>query len=205
VTKEFAKTFGHTAPPLPSLLADLTAPRSPKEPALRAPCNVDAVRWLLQRDMLVRLHLRLRVRVPPALKALVREKRERKRAMAKRGRGGKEKSRREPSVEEASEDGHDGAEDGFFPFSPHSARLRTRGPQHSSMPAARSRLRNWSREKEGSIEEEKEESSELDTDDEEDTGWSIIADPSAATAKERRWLCAMSEDKHLSLAERFNQ
>jgi hypothetical protein len=195
---EFTHDFGPAAPPLPSLLAALTAPRAPRSPAPPAPCTVDVVRWLLQRALLVRLHLRVRVRVPPALKARVREQRARRSALASRGRGGRDKEAAEEEDEDEEDDVRE--ESVFFPFSPRAARVRARGLRQSPL---RSRSRGELDEKDSASESE---SSARDSDDDEragDEGWSIVADPSAATARERRWLAAMSEGKEPGLAARF--
>jgi hypothetical protein len=184
---DFTRAFGPSVPTLRVLLATLS---SAQDSVLsRVPgMHIELLRWLLQRRLLVRLHLRIRVVVPPALKAHVAAARARRAALAKRGRGGAL-----PVMQEASEEGADG----FFPFSPRAARIRTRGLS----PAAQEKGEKVTFE---DVEDSASASDEDEVDRDEGRP-SVIEAPGAATPLQRRWLAAMSENKDPVLATQFNQ
>jgi hypothetical protein len=191
LSADFRRAFGPNAPALPVLLSTLSSAQDSvlaRVPGMR----IEILRWLLQRRLLVRLHLRIRVVVPPALKARVAAARARRLALAQRGRGTPLRPARK-----IDDDDPGGI---FFPFSPRAARARMRaaenGPTH---------------EKGGekvAFEDAANESASASDEDEMDRDEgrpSTIDAPGAATSLQRRWLAAMSEDKDPALAVQFNQ
>lgn len=145
------------------------------EKKVNIPLYHDVVVWMLKRELLVTLHLRVRVvatgelkqRVKTRLKKEAKEK-ERAKKLAAIGRG-RSKLRREidaaasPPVGDAlhtSEEDEDG------------------DPEHDDG--------GW------------------DT-NEDDTRYSIIPDPGRANKRQTRWIIAMSDGKEKHIVDRFNQ
>lgn len=191
----------------------------------------DVVMWMLKRDLLVTLHLRVRVFATSELKERVRVKREL--ALARRGRirsrsqsisasrkhetGKDESSKPVEITTEAS------PQDYWFNMSPKSARRQTR---KMSPPQASRRERSMSdahvtkapeKEKEADIDYDDEDilfdetidiSSSSGIDETTSQKWddalaSMIPDPARATPLERQWLASMSEGKDPYIARRF--
>lgn len=93
LSSEFRTAFPDSSiPPLPSLLSTVSSAQSKHFYAAvvrskeRIPQYLSVVQWMLKKDLLVTLHLRIRVVVPSELKARVRKEWGRKRAGAKRRR-----------------------------------------------------------------------------------------------------------------------
>lgn len=246
LAKDYDETFQRRTPSLVAILATLSAsshrnaeshfyaavvrdhlpapvPDSDNPEVDTIKTYLEVVKWLLQRDLLVRLHLRIRVVATPELKKRVRDERERTRtrralthAMGGRGQRGPAPPRKSRSEAEAPDSTGEGAAgDGiFFPFSPRSARMRAR--RLSSIGAATKHLAALQTIDAGSREQEEVEEDEEDDDDDwdedtladssvDDERSTLISDPSQATPLERRWLAAMSEGKEAGLKARFDQ
>jgi hypothetical protein len=177
----------------------------------KIPMFHEVVRWMLQRDLLVTLHLRVRIVVPAELKARVRSRRQ-----------------------ELRESGwHTGEEDEFHPHR-HKSRTDSGGSEGDLglfdtpwYPRRGPGLQNSSAsigevieppipEEEIELDEEledddsdtdaasrREDDEEEDEDDDHET--SILADPRRATSIQRRWLQAMSDGKDELVQRRFDQ
>jgi hypothetical protein len=171
---------------------------------------LEVVKWMLQRDVLVRLHLRIRVVVPPALKVRVRAERDRRAAQADRRakKGGRRDSKTEADSGSALDSAEEAGSEIFFPFSPRSARMRTR--RLSSVSESTRQLERMGVAEKEAFDAEEEDDDDWDEDtlaestlDDERT--TLISNPIQATRLERRWLAAMSEGKDPELIARFNQ
>lgn len=195
----------------------------------------DVIIWLLKRDLLVTLHLRVRIVATIELKEKVRMKRELARARRERIRrrsmsvNGRKATRDTES--KGSEGGPDSSPvDYWMSMSPKSARRQARQISPSTRSGRRERSLSvlyGLREKEkkggegegdGFDEEDEDdfffdedlEVASLDTDEARTQAWneaspSLIADPARATPLERQWLAGMSEGKDASIARRFQQ
>jgi len=218
---EFSKDFNHPAiPPLPRILAIISSSMSKRTENHFYACFVktkeliatfqDVIIWLLKRDLLITLHLRVRVVVPPDLKIRVRLRRERalaqKNAMlcTEDGRGSR------------AHDELDPRELGGLTAFP-----------NLGLPWLTQQVNDFS----GSnrtglliVDEDEDEKSDDDYDDEDGqeseesdmsgSTWdaeddqgslSIISDPARATPLQRRWLSTMSEGKDPYIAKQFEQ
>ena len=192
----------------------------------------DVVVWLLKRDLLVALHLRVRVVATATLKEKVRVRRElaraRREGIRRRSMSVGRRGARRPSESRNSEGAPDSSPvDYWMSMSPKSARRQAR---HMSPPppAGKRRERSLSvlyglkeidvekakgeyeYEDEDVFLDEDQEVASLDTDEARAQAWdearpSTIADPARATALEREWLAAMSDGKDASIARRFEQ
>lgn len=175
----------------------------------------DIVLWMLKRDLLITLHLRIRVVATADLKQHVRMQRDLKRSKHAQGRlsygansdafGQEAEVRRNmPPMGRLS----------WLSLSPKSARRQTR-----RLPSIGS---DYSRTSELILDDEDDDGFDFGDDDEkegddsdedgvgwgtkEDTIWpTMISDPGRATPLERKWLSAMSEDKDDHIAYRFDQ
>lgn len=171
------------------------------------PLYRDVVLWLLKRDLLVTLHLRVRVVATPDVKLRVRRAREQ--AAARRRVG--------TYPRQASAAGEEDGDANEVRSKPEYTRGRRR--RHSAKSAASDLVGTVKRDQNGEDDEDddededEEEEVESGTADDE-TGWdvtddnllsSIISDPGQATPLERKWLEAMSDDKDPELAHRFEQ
>jgi nitrogen permease regulator 3-like protein len=183
----------------------------------------DVVRWMLQRDLLVTLHLRVRIVVPATLKAKARRRREELRESgwhteeeedAFRTRG--HKARTDSGVSER--------DFGLFDALPAWYMRHSAGSQPSVNEAIDPPIldegieldEEMEKEEEGEEEGEEEEAvAEAETasrrdddemdDEDDDNETSILADPGRATSLQRRWLQAMSEGKDELVVRRFDQ
>jgi hypothetical protein len=177
----------------------------------------EVVRWMLQRDLLVSLHLRVRIVVPASVKARVRHRREELR-----------KNRWHTDVDEAFQTGRrraradsEGSDVDFGLFDDEPPWYTRRGPgsQHSGAsireviepPILEEGLEldeEIDDEEAQSVEEADAASRREEDEDEEEEGdneTSILADPGRATAVQRRWLQAMSDGKDELVTRRFDQ
>lgn len=173
----------------------------------------DVVLWMLKRDLLITLHLRVRIVASGDLKMRVRMARDMK--WATNGRTGSSNGRASIEVESDSY-GQDLDADGtlepmgginWLSLSPKSARRHTR-----RLPSVESR--NSKSHKLLLDDDGDEDENEFDDSDEADVGWgskedtlwpSMINDPGRASPLQRKWLSAMSEGKEEYIANRFNQ
>ncbi|KAI0671421.1 nitrogen permease regulator of amino acid transport activity 3-domain-containing protein [Trametes maxima] len=236
LSEEFAKTFaGADVPPLPRLLA-MVSTAAHKQTANhffatvvgskeRIQLYFDVVLWMLKRDLLIRLHLRIRIIATEELKKLVRKRweervahrrsRSRARSISRgraRSKGGSYDGERRgvsnegigPSLETVTESS---PVEYWVSLSPKTARKQAR--QMSNEPPAE-------RKAEGEDEKPDEYDEELLSSSADEAKWdeyyqnggddnipSMISDPARATPLERRWLAAMSEGKDPHIVRRF--
>ncbi|KAF8876720.1 nitrogen permease regulator of amino acid transport activity 3-domain-containing protein [Infundibulicybe gibba] len=228
LVSEFENEFSHPSiPPLPKILATISASiakqrenhffASVVQSKELIPMYHDVVLWMLKRDMLITLHLRIRIVATQELKVRVRLARERalSRRTGGRGRSGRSGLRQELEFDEMS--GSEMSSQGpsgiaWLSLSPRSAHRYSR--RMSSTESARSLISELiipETDEEGETDEEPK--GEESTSDIEDDGWdtpedhlrpSMITDPGMATPLQRRWLTAMSEGKEDHIARRLN-
>jgi hypothetical protein len=176
----------------------------------------EVVRWMLQRDLLVTLHLRVRIVVPASLKARIRHRREELRES--RWHTGVDEAFRTPRHRARTDSGGSEGDFGFFDELPWYSRHGP-GSQHSGVSVRdviEPPILEEGIELDEEIEDEevesaeeaegvsgREEDEEGEEDDDHET--TILADPGRATAVQRRWLQAMSEGKDEPVARRFDQ
>ncbi|KAG9315080.1 nitrogen permease regulator of amino acid transport activity 3-domain-containing protein [Chiua virens] len=169
------------------------------------PLYHDVVLWMLKHDLVLTLHLHVRIVATSELKIRVREAHERKLERF----GGRHVRGRRPSQSLESESptdkrsGHPSV--AWLPFSPKSARRYTR-----RMPSVESELAS---EVAGSyVEKARDDEDVTEESDEDNIGWgtaedtvspSMISDPGTASPLERKWLAVMSEGKDECIAKRF--
>lgn len=225
LTAEFEKQFTHPSiPPLPRILADISNSMSRQtenhffasvvKSKDLIPMYHDVVRWMLKRDMLVTLHLRIRVVATVDLMKRVQMNRHSSGLSSKgsQGSGVQQDLHYLGEVEQSA-----GVQSGvpWLSLSPKSARKHLRRiPSNGSRESEMSELVIKEDDEQflGEENEYKVATYELAT--EEDSGSetpdehivsSIIDDPGRATPLERRWLSAMSDGKEPHIAKRFEQ
>lgn len=171
------------------------------------PLYHEVVLWMLKRDLLITLHLHIRVVTTAELKLRVRQMHERmlERRLSNHVRGRRRSSRK------VDHDAHEHSRANMWlPMSPKAARRYSR--RLGSVDSEHSKASEVS----GSLllddaDDVFEEMSEEDS-AEENVGWglledtlepSIISDPGTASPLERKWLAAMSEGKDEYIARRF--
>ncbi|KAF7965810.1 hypothetical protein HWV62_41741 [Athelia sp. TMB] len=176
----------------------------------------EVVLWMLKRDLLITLHLRIRVVATEEIKQHVRMQRDMQRS---------KRSRRRLSSFGMNSDAFSYESDihgkltpvgrlSWLSLSPKSARRQTR-----QLPSVGS---GYSRTGQSILEDDSDDGFEYGDDDEREAddsdeagiGWSteediltptMISDPGRATPLQRKWLSAMSEDKEEHIAKRFDQ
>jgi len=219
LAKEFRQAFPDPAiPQLPQLLATISSASSNHFYATvvkskdRVPMFHEVVRWMLQRDLLETLHLRVRIVVPTALKARVRRRREERRENGWHAR---------EEVEDAFlTRGRTGSEGdfGLFDALPWYAR-RGPGSQHSGGSIIGEVVEPPILEEGIELDEEIEDeeaaaaaeaeaasrSGDEEGSEDDNNETSILADPGRATLVQREWLQAMSEGMDETVARRFDQ
>ncbi|KAI0822505.1 nitrogen permease regulator of amino acid transport activity 3-domain-containing protein [Trametes gibbosa] len=244
LSEEFSRTFANVdVPPLPKLLAMISsAPHKQSANHFFAtvvgtkdliPVYNEVVLWMLKRDLLIRLHLRIRIIATEQLKRRVREQWEERRAHRRtrsrarsiaRGRGSSSDrthhSEHRAGARDEGEEGLAAATDSspgeyWISLSPKTAHKHAR--QTTKEPAS-----NEPRERSARKGEHAEKSDEFDEDmlssSADDEKWveyfrnggsdslpSMISDPARATPLERRWLAAMCEGKDPHIAARFER
>ncbi|KAH9003055.1 nitrogen permease regulator of amino acid transport activity 3-domain-containing protein [Lactarius hatsudake] len=225
LAREFRTAFpDHSIPSLPQLLATISGASSnhfygtvvkSKE---RIPMFYDVIRWMLQRDLLVTLHLRVRIVVPAVLKARVRRRWEELRENGWQTE--EEDAFRDRGHKARTDSGGSGGDFGLFD-SPTWFTRRSPGLQHNGANIGEVmeppileegiQLDEEIEEEEAETAPEEAEAERRMVDDDEmeehceDTDTSILADPGRATSVQRRWLQAMSEGKDEQVAKRFDQ
>jgi nitrogen permease regulator 3-like protein len=179
---------------------------------------------MLKRDLLITLHLRIRVVATQDLKMRVKMARERSWKEKVKGGGGSGKAGRHRGLDEdrgvliegAKKSPHNGM--AWLSMSPKSARKHTRrAPSTESDPS------NVDGSVEGDGEEDVADDDYIDEDEEDDDSesdgeasdidWdapenimpSMISDPGSANPLQRRWLSSMSEGKDTQIARRFER
>jgi hypothetical protein len=177
----------------------------------------EVVRWMLQRDLLVTLHLRVRIVVPAPVKARVRHRREELRE--NRWRTGLDDAFRTRRHRERTTGGEQ-IEGDFELFDEHPWFTRHGPGSHPSGTSVREvieppileegieldeEIDDEEAESVGEAEAASRREEEEDGEEDDDNETSILADPGRATAVQRRWLQAMSEGKDELVARRFDQ
>ena len=176
----------------------------------------EVVRWMLQRDLLVTLHLRVRIVVPASLKARVRHRREELRENG--WHAGVDDAFRPRRHRARTDSGGSEGDFGLFDEPPWYTR-HAPGSQHngaSIREAIEPPILEEGIELDEEIDGEEEESAdeaevaspsqeEEEEEEGDDNETSILADPGRATAVQRRWLQAMSEGKDELVTRRFDQ
>ncbi|CAL1716895.1 unnamed protein product [Somion occarium] len=241
LSEDFAKVFGRTSvPPLPKLLSMITAPTDDQtanhfyanvvKSKESIPVYHDVVAWLLKHDLLISLHLYIRIVATHEMKDNMALKRSR--ALEKRRKdfescsddgpsdageklmqmGAKEIPRDKGAVSESS------PVDYWVSMSPKSARRQTRhlspapAPPHPQDDHSTSQGPSSVSEKGyGDMDEEDEEEDPEEAIFREfdasygDIRPTIITEPGRATALENIWLAIMSEGKDPQIVSRFQQ
>jgi nitrogen permease regulator 3-like protein len=168
----------------------------------------DVVLWMLKRDMLITLHLRIRVVATQELKIRVRLSREK--ALA--SKAGDIKDRDQDELQSESVPGANG-----LPTAPATWLSPLRARQYSARERSKdSRTSDLSelvlKESDGDDDSNRRLTDEDPETDEDGVGWdtveddlypSMINDPGRATPLQRRWLAAMSEGKEPQIVRRF--
>jgi hypothetical protein len=171
----------------------------------------EVVRWMLQRDLLVTLRLRVRIVVPAQLKARVRHWRQELRESG--WHSGEEDEFHTRRHKSGADSGGSEGDLGLFdaPWFPR------RGPGLQNSGASMGEVMEPPIPEEGIGFDEELEDDDTDTDaashresdeesdEDDDYETSILADPRRATSVQRRWLHAMSEGKDELVARRFDQ
>jgi nitrogen permease regulator 3-like protein len=211
LTTEFEHDFPYQAvPSLPTILSTIsTSTHKQTDNHFFAtvvkskdliPLYQDVVIWMLKRDLLVTLHLRVRTVATPELKQRVRLEREQ--AKARRIRTGEDSETRGRTISQINEEVMDDGSPTWLSLSPKTARRETR--RLASQSSARSKMSDHI---ESLITEDEDEdeigSSDPDNEPADDAWPSMIGDPGRATPKERRWLSAMSQGKDPYIVKRF--
>lgn len=178
------------------------------------PMYHDAILWMLKRDMIVALHLRVRLVATSDLKARVKDERNRKmRNFSRRDRRSnlRSTSQDDSNVNAAELSPNTHSKNATFFLSPKTARRFDRSKDSDRSGISALDFRGADETEEDIPESEVDSNSELD---EEDSGWdttedhvgpSMIDDPGKATPMQRRWLSAMSEGKAFAIASRFEK
>lgn len=234
LTSEFQEAFSHPSiVPLPRILATISTSTSKQtdnhffasvvQSKEFIPMYHDVVLWMLKRDMLVALHLRIRLVATAELKARVKDERNRKLAVMKRrdlgrgddGRNSRSSSQHDSTVVEEELSRNELSKSTLFFLSPKTARRFTRSKDSNKSDISELDFQGGG----VGVNEVGEDTPRLEVDsnsepDEEDSGWdttedhigpSMISDPGQATPMQRRWLSAMSEGKELTIARRFER
>ncbi|PFH52906.1 hypothetical protein AMATHDRAFT_55736, partial [Amanita thiersii Skay4041] len=230
---EFESQFSQPSiPSLPKILAAISKAATSKTDSHffasvvkskeHIPMYYDVIHWMLKRDLLITLHLRIRLVATQELKARVRQRREEAFVNRKFHRNKGNSPNSQHRLEELDLDTTYMTAQSLsnFPWlslSPKSARRYTR--RLSSTEAKQIALSGITSQEDyewyngryqayATFEEEEECESSLD----ENSGWessedslspSIIEDPGRATPLQRRWLSSMSEGKDPLVAKRF--
>lgn len=178
----------------------------------------DIVVWMLKRNMLITLHLRIRIVVTQELKARV--KNERDALMSQKSVLGQPYNAKSPSEIEGEKLSISTAGSAKYPsflFSPKTAhKFARRISSNDSDKSAISELDFYA----GELQLQQQQRLNILSDssnsevDEDDSGWDttedhvwpgVITDPGKATPMQRRWLSAMSDGKDPVIAKRFEQ
>ncbi|KAJ7104261.1 nitrogen permease regulator of amino acid transport activity 3-domain-containing protein [Mycena belliarum] len=216
LTAEFNKQFSEFGvPALPKLLSTISTSSSNThffaavvQTKEAIGLYHDVVLWMLKRDMLITLHLRIRILATFRLKERVKYSKGRTRDKKSGGRKGHSKLRNQLDA-----DG-DQSPPSVAWLSPPSKSARRYARQPSAGGSRSSRLSELvleddSGDSPGKRREEEEEAAEsqdeADNQSGEENEPSMINDPGRATTLQRSWLSAMSEGKDPHIARRFEQ
>lgn len=177
------------------------------------PMYHEIILWMLKRDIVVPLHLRVRLVATSDLKARVKDERNRKmmKGFTRRDhRSNPRSTSNDDSTNVKELSPNTLSKNATFFLSHKTARrfTRSKGSDRSDISALDFR---------GADENEEDAFESVDSNsepDEEDSGWdttedhvgpSMIDDPGKATPMQRRWLSAMSEGKAFAIARRFEK
>ncbi|KAK1218842.1 Nitrogen permease regulator 3 [Marasmius sp. AFHP31] len=216
LASEFARDFDeYELPPLPYILSEISRASANQSgnhffaSVVRSkemiPLYHEVVVWMLKRDMLVTLHLRIRIVATAQLKARVRTVREASRGKKKLRRGGETRKRESESHKSA-------AVASWLNLPPVEERPIHRVPSVGSSHSELSELVLESDEQDDFSEDGDYVEGMESSVGREDSGWdtaddgrhsSIISNPGRATPLQRRWLSAMSAGKEPDIARRF--
>ncbi len=219
LTREFQDTFSHPSiPPLPQILSMLSMSLSKQtdnhffasvvKSKVFIPMYHDVVLWMLKRDMLVPLHLRIRIVATRELKLRVKAARDLK-AARKQVLGGK---LQDPNsvVDETHVTTKFPSKSTLFPRN-NGSKFGGRFQRKLLVEPGQSDTSDLTSHKDRDDEDQENRSDNSEADDE-DSGWctnedqltpSIIYDPGKATPMQRCWLAAMSDGRHPDIARRF--
>ena len=222
LTAEFDRQFSHPfIPSLPRILSKVSASIAKqsdnhffasvvKDKEL-IPMYHDVVLWMLKRDMLITLHLRIRVVATRELKLRVRIEREK--ALARKARGMKDLNLNGHQPESApGANGMGTVPSAMMWLSPHRDRQQLFARQRSKDSRTSDLSELVIKESDEDDDSNKRSTDEDPETDEDGLGWdtaeghhlpSMISDPARATPLQRRWLSAMSEGKDPHVARRF--
>jgi len=218
LTTEFNKQFGHSGvPPLPRLLSAISTSSSKQsdthffasvvQSKESIPLYHEVVLWMLKRDMLITLHLHIRIVATVRLKERVKFA-AKGRSRDRKGSGRKGHSKLRNQLDTDADQSPPGVS--WLSLSPKSARRYTRDPSVGGSRNSRLSeliLRDDS-DSEGRRREDSEtpeSQDEVDNHSGEEDEASMINDPGRATTLQRRWLSAMSDGKDPVLVRRFEQ
>ncbi|KAG6894711.1 hypothetical protein C0992_005016 [Termitomyces sp. T32_za158] len=221
---EFDSQFNHpSVPTLPVILAKISSSISKQsenhffasvvQNKGLVPMYHDIIQWMLKRDMLITLHLRIRVVATHRVKLKVRLAREK--ALAKIA--GTQHYDRGLLLELESaddDDEHNSSSPSTTHWMPLSPRTAHRHSRHQSDESRYRKTNYGGTDGYGTGDSERRGTDEDVSDelDDPDSGWdttedhlrpSMISDPGRATLLQRRWLAAMSEGKDPVIAKRF--
>ena len=237
LSKDFDRRFAeHDVPPLPKILSMVSMSTHQQSANHfygtivgskdRIPLYQDVVVWMLKHDLLITLHLRIRVVATEELKHRVRMKFETARAKRERIHAAAEPdekashshdsqetvhSKGAPSFESASESSPDA---NWLSFSPKTARALARRQPDETHSERDMHAHGEDAEKRpfDDLEEDLMSSGAEDVadwyrgnGDDNNPYSSMITDPARASRLERRWLTAMSEGKDPYIAARFER
>ncbi|KAJ7475742.1 nitrogen permease regulator of amino acid transport activity 3-domain-containing protein [Mycena latifolia] len=215
LTTEFNKQFSaFGVPSLPQLLSAISTSSSNTHffaavVQIREviPLYQDVVLWMLKRDMLITLHLRIRIVATVRLKERVKFTKGRTRDKKSGGRKGHSKLRNQLDT-----DGDQSPPSvSWLSLSPKSARRYSRLPSVGGSRSSRLSeliLEDDSGDSAGKRREDEETAEsqdEIDNQSGEENEASMISDPGRATPLQRSWLSAMSDGKEPHIARRFEQ
>ncbi|KAJ6544783.1 nitrogen permease regulator of amino acid transport activity 3-domain-containing protein [Mycena vulgaris] len=215
LTTEFNEQFSNSGvPSLPQLLSAISTSSSNTH-FFAAVVQIkevihlyhEVVLWMLKRDMLITLHLRIRIVATVRLKERV--KFAKGRARDKKGGGRKAPSKLRNQLEADADNSPPGVS--WLSLSPKSARRYSRLPSVGG--SRNSRLSELileddsgdSANRRRDEDEAAESQDEIDNQSNEENEASTINDPGRATPLQRRWLSAMSDGKDSHIARRFEQ
>ncbi|KAA1467722.1 hypothetical protein DENSPDRAFT_832837 [Dentipellis sp. KUC8613] len=226
LSAEFRQAFPHSSvPSLPQLLAMISASSNDHFYASVVkskdllPIYHDVVQWMLKRDLLVTVHLRVRIVVPAEVKQHAR-KRWRARQMLRQREAGAAvpiKGRRHSRGAQDVEDGSEKSMSMLFgsptwvPLSPKTAHRARRGSGSQVSDLVDHPILEEALDMDDDNETEEKDGDETGKEDEEigcekeDLYPSMIDDPGRATVVEKLWLKEMSEGKDETVARRFQQ
>ncbi|KAF9067964.1 nitrogen permease regulator of amino acid transport activity 3-domain-containing protein [Rhodocollybia butyracea] len=186
------------------------------------PLYHEVISWMLKFDLLIVLHLRIRIVATPEVKSLVKTQLDHARERAKRKkRDERERGRKRTTALRSNLDGDDESEKSppelrkghgiaWLSLSPKSARKYSQsGTRVPSSDSAHSELSELVIDEDDDVQEnpsdgkEDEESEETEAEAGSESVPSMINDPGRATPLQRRWLNAMSLGKDQIVTRRF--